>query len=96
MLMKCNMVIHKFILCYYAFFSKSRENGHLLSEQIINFDNCYGDEIESHRTLLHMNQFFRDEDRRCRFSLSSLACGQYLPGWSGLTFKQDLTNFQIV
>lgn len=47
-------------------------------------------------TLLRINQLLRNENARCRFSLSSLARGQYLPGWSELTFKQDLTNFQIV
>lgn len=50
-----------------------------------------------HHTFLRMNQLFRDGGiRAVDFPCRRLACGQYLPGWSELTFKQDLTNFQIV
>lgn len=96
MFIKCNIMIQKFN--YFVVFSSQEAMGKWVSDQIINFDNYYiiKNEIKSRHILLRMNQLFRDGDRRCRFSLSSLACGQYLPGWSGLTFKQDLTNFQIV
>lgn len=90
------MVIYKFNYFILFFQEETGKWTSTISDQIIDSNDCYGNEIESHRTLLRMNQLFRGGDTRCRFSLSSLACGQYLPGWSGLTFKQDLTNFQIV